>query len=74
MSNSPNMSEEIARTAYELYKERGMADGNDLADWLKAERIVQDRVSAKAKDQPAMPVEAVKLQGEKKKTKKTFTA
>ena len=30
--------EEIERRAYELYLERGAADGGDVDDWLHAER------------------------------------
>ncbi len=30
--------EQIAQRAYELYLERGGEDGDDLADWLAAER------------------------------------
>lgn len=30
--------EEIARRAYELFKDRGRVDGHDLDDWLQAER------------------------------------
>lgn len=30
----------IARKAYELYEQRGRADGHALEDWLKAEAII----------------------------------
>jgi hypothetical protein len=30
--------EQIEQRAYQLYLERGCEDGNDLADWLAAER------------------------------------
>jgi len=30
----------IARRAFELYEQRGRADGHDLDDWLQAEREV----------------------------------
>jgi len=30
--------EEIARLAYALYTARGRSNGDDLADWLRAER------------------------------------
>ena len=33
----PNLSEEIQRRAYELYVQRGQADGYALDDWLRAE-------------------------------------
>lgn len=32
---------EIRVRAYELYLSRGAADGDDLSDWLEAERIVR---------------------------------
>lgn len=32
--------ERIAERAYELYQKRGQSHGNDLDDWLEAERIV----------------------------------
>lgn len=31
----------IARRAYELYLERGGASGNEIDDWLQAEREIQ---------------------------------
>jgi hypothetical protein len=31
-------SEEISRRAYEIFLERGGTDGNDIEDWLRAER------------------------------------
>jgi hypothetical protein len=33
--------DEIRRRAYELYVSRGAADGDDLSDWLEAERLVR---------------------------------
>ena len=37
-----NRQAEIARRAYELYLERGCANGQDLDDWLRAERELLD--------------------------------
>lgn len=34
----PATHEEIARRAFEIYCERGRQEGDDLADWLRAER------------------------------------
>jgi hypothetical protein len=34
------LHEEIKMAAYELYEQRGMAQGYDLDDWLRAERTV----------------------------------
>ncbi len=39
----PDDDDEIRRQAYELYVSRGAADGDDLSDWLEAERIVRSR-------------------------------
>jgi DUF2934 family protein len=36
-------AEEIRRQAYELYLARGGVGGDDLSDWLEAERIVRTR-------------------------------
>ena len=41
----PHMSDNgrediIARTAYDLYEQRGREEGHALEDWLKAEAIV----------------------------------
>jgi hypothetical protein len=40
--------QEIRIRAYELYLSRGGADGDDLSDWLEAERIV--RTSRQSRD------------------------
>jgi hypothetical protein len=34
-------SEEIQSRAYQIYMERGGADGSELEDWLQAERELQ---------------------------------
>ena len=39
MDNMP-VDDRIARRAYELFIERGAQHGNDLDDWLRAEREV----------------------------------
>lgn len=35
-----DLYEEIAKAAYDLYKKRGMKDGHDFDDWVKAEKVV----------------------------------
>jgi len=35
-----NLEEQIRQRAYELYEERGGADGHDLYDWLRAEEEI----------------------------------
>jgi hypothetical protein len=40
---SDGLDGEIRRRAYEIYLARGGAEGNDLEDWLTAERSVRSR-------------------------------
>lgn len=42
----PPIDVEVAREAYEMYRERGYANGHDVEDWLEAERRVQRRREA----------------------------
>ena len=39
-SSAPNQPNEtdVAERAYEIYKSKGRVDGDDLDDWLQAER------------------------------------
>jgi Protein of unknown function (DUF2934) len=37
----PNIEDQIRRRAYELYEERGMEDGHDVEDWLRAEEEIK---------------------------------
>ena len=43
-SNHPNV-EEIARRAYEIFLERGGVHGQDLDDWVRAERELREKSS-----------------------------
>ena len=38
---SRDIEAEIRRCAYEIYLSRGGTDGDDLSDWLEAERLVR---------------------------------
>ena len=38
----------IEKRAYELYQERGMEDGHDMEDWLRAEEEVTTRETQSA--------------------------
>jgi hypothetical protein len=38
-----DLNEEIAKVAFDLYQQRGMKDGYDFDDWMKAEAIVRKR-------------------------------
>ena len=42
-ASTPITQEEIARLAYELFERRGKTPGDDLQDWLEAERLLQQR-------------------------------
>jgi DUF2934 family protein len=46
--SSPNdLQEKIAWRAYQLYEDGGCVNGNDMDNWLKAEReILKERPSA----------------------------
>jgi len=40
MTETGNVDEVIRARAYELYVERGMEDGHEVEDWLRAEEEV----------------------------------
>jgi hypothetical protein len=42
-SSSQSLQEEIARTAYQLFVDRGYEHGHDREDWFRAEQIVSQR-------------------------------
>jgi hypothetical protein len=37
--------EAVARLAYELYLRRGRQHGNDIKDWLTAERMLKEKLN-----------------------------
>jgi len=39
-TQTPELDEKIRRRAYELYEQRGRADGSELEDWVQAEAEV----------------------------------
>jgi hypothetical protein len=48
--NSQRVSREefmalVQKKAYELYEQRGRQPGNELEDWLTAERLVKEELS-----------------------------
>jgi hypothetical protein len=45
-----DLNEEISKVAYDLYKKRGMADGHQYEDWLKAEKIVREQYARTRKE------------------------
>jgi hypothetical protein len=38
-----DLQEAVRRRAYQIYEERGMLDGFELEDWLRAESEIVDR-------------------------------
>ncbi|MFA5794613.1 MAG: DUF2934 domain-containing protein [Candidatus Brocadiia bacterium] len=42
-SNNQELAEQIKKCAYELYCKRGQTHGNDLSDWLNAEREIKHK-------------------------------
>ena len=55
MNNGVN--DEITRVAYELYVKSGRAEGNDLLNWLAAEKIVRfQRMLLGKQDGGAVPL------------------
>ena len=50
--NSKRVSKEefmqlVQKKAYDIYEERGYKAGNDLEDWLNAERLVKEELGVK---------------------------
>ncbi|WP_447979864.1 DUF2934 domain-containing protein [Candidatus Nitrospira bockiana] len=42
--SGPEFNARVARKAFELFERRGRGDGNDVQDWLEAERIVKEEI------------------------------
>jgi hypothetical protein len=53
--DQPEAEEHIRLRAYELYRERGGRVGDDLADWLQAEREYFERVRGHEAIEPNPP-------------------
>lgn len=51
----PAAEEQIRLRAYELYRERGGRVGDDLADWLQAEREYLERLHGQKSTEPNPP-------------------
>ena len=39
------LTDMIRKKAYELYEKRGKKSGQDMANWLEAERMIKQKVS-----------------------------
>ena len=52
MESDQDFQDRVARKAYELFEDRGQAPGDDVEDWLAAERLVKrESNSPKARQQ-----------------------
>jgi hypothetical protein len=40
---NPNLHDEIAKVAYDLYQKEGCPEGRNLIHWLEAEKIVKEQ-------------------------------
>lgn len=50
MKKKQALHDEIAWAAYELYEKRDRADGNELEDWLEAEKLTMEKHEKHAKE------------------------
>ena len=39
------LTDMIRKKAYELYEKRGKKSGQDMANWLEAERLIKQKIS-----------------------------
>ena len=46
MESDQDFQDRVARKAYELFEDRGQAPGDDVEDWLAAERLVKRESSS----------------------------
>lgn len=63
----PDLHEEIAKLAYEIFEREGRVHGRDLDHWLQAERIVMARYESHQMIE--IKEEEPKAEKKKKKTK-----
>ena len=50
MKVKKGIQDEIARVAYELYEKGGRAHGNELKNWVEAEKIVMEKHERHARE------------------------
>ena len=53
----------VATRAYELYMQRGGGDGNDMEDWLRAEREFSSNGGSTADSRPSTDVDSRETSG-----------
>lgn len=65
MKKNKEHCEEVARIAYEIYQMRG-TPGQEVDDWLEAERIVMERIVSETTPPPVKSVVLKKKTAQKK--------
>jgi hypothetical protein len=69
MDSKKDLKEEIARVAYEIYEQTGIS-GLEVENWLKAERIVLERLSVREPSNAAKKLVPSRKKGGTTKKKK----
>jgi hypothetical protein len=69
MDSKQDLKEEIAKVAYEIYEQMGIS-GREVENWLEAERIVLERLSAREPSKAAKKLVPSRKKGGTKKKKK----
>jgi len=69
MENKQDLKEEIASVAYEIYEQTGIS-GREMENWLKAERIVLERLSDREPSKAAKKLVPSRKKGGTTKKKK----
>jgi hypothetical protein len=73
VDSQKDLKEEIAKVAYEIYQQQGIA-GMDVENWHEAERIVLERVSVREHSTAAKnPAPSKKKSATRKKKTETET-
>ncbi len=71
--DDPNLYDEIALVARELYEKNGRVGGRDLDNWLEAEKIVRTRYAAMEKNEDELIKSGtMKYMGDEKRKHKRF--
>ena len=70
MSYETDQYRSIKEAAYELYVQKGRLDGDDLSDWLQAEKMILEKSSpAAGEGAPKRKTAALRSDKKQKKTK-----
>jgi len=62
---NPNLHDEIAKVAYDLYQKEGCPEGRELIHWLEAEKIVKEKYGEKPGGASGRTVDPARPTGKK---------